>query len=180
MSVTINVNDLTLVHKGSDGIATAAAPDVCKTPSPGGPIPIPYPNIARSSDLVEGSTTVKADGQPIALKDSAFATSTGDEAGTAGGGVVSGVIKGKAKFASYSMDVKVEGRNVGRLSDQMTMNGNAPNTYGPEMQKLIALLGLDAVEILCLIFCWCDANMPSNELFEKKTIYVTPPGGLSL
>ena len=37
-------------------------PDVCKTPSPGGPVPIPYPNIAQSVTLAKGTTTVKADG----------------------------------------------------------------------------------------------------------------------
>jgi hypothetical protein len=28
------------------GSAVLAFPDVCKTPTPGGPVPIPYPNIA--------------------------------------------------------------------------------------------------------------------------------------
>ncbi len=59
---TININGLTLCHKGSDGISTATLPDVCKTPSPGGPVPVPYSNVARSSDLAKGTTTVQADG----------------------------------------------------------------------------------------------------------------------
>jgi len=46
MAVTININGLTLCHKGSNGISVATVPDVCKTPSPGGPVPIPYPDIA--------------------------------------------------------------------------------------------------------------------------------------
>ena len=33
-------------------------PDVCKTPSPSGPTPIPYPNTARSKDLAGGSRKV--------------------------------------------------------------------------------------------------------------------------
>jgi hypothetical protein len=46
MPVTIGVNKLKLSHKAANGIAAATVPDVCKTPSPGGPVPIPYPNIA--------------------------------------------------------------------------------------------------------------------------------------
>ena len=45
----MNVNMMTVVHQGSSGMVTGF-PDVCKTPSPAGPIPIPYPNIAMSSD----------------------------------------------------------------------------------------------------------------------------------
>jgi hypothetical protein len=140
MPATINVNDRTVVHKDSGGIATTF-PDVCKTPTPGGPVPIPYPNIALSRDTADGSTTVKMDGNPIMLKTSNFSTSTGDEAGTAGGGVVSGKIKGKAEFVNYSFDVKVEGKNVPRLGDMMVQNkGSAPNTAPmPEVQPPIVV-----------------------------------------
>ena len=62
-----------------------AFPDVCKTPSPAGPVPIPYPNIASQSTLQNGTTTVKAKGQMIAVKGSQYSSSNGDEAGTAGG-----------------------------------------------------------------------------------------------
>lgn len=164
MSLTVNVNNLSLAHKGSGGVTTASAPDVCKTPTPGGPVPIPYPNIAFSKDLVDGSVTVKADGEPIALKDSAFSTSIGDEPGSVGG-VISGVNKGKAKFSIYSMDVKVESRNVARLSDNMTMNGNAPNTLGPELQPLVETLGYAVVETLCRAFCSCDNGGDGMDIF---------------
>jgi uncharacterized Zn-binding protein involved in type VI secretion len=121
MSVSVVVNSLTLAHKGSNGIAAATAPDVCKTPSPGGPVPIPYPNIAKSSSLDNGTTTVKAEGNMIANKGSDYASSNGDEAGTAGG-VKSSVNMKAAKWILYSMDVKVDGANACRLSDKMTSN----------------------------------------------------------
>ena len=138
MSATINVNKRTVVHKTSKGIATTF-PDVCKTPSPGGPVPIPYPNVAQSSDTANGSKTVKMDNNPIMLKNSNFSTSTGDEGGSAGGGVMSGKIKGKAEFVNYSFDVKVEGKNVPRLADMMIQNkGSAANTVPiPEVQPPI-------------------------------------------
>ena len=69
MAVTIHVNGRSnsLVHKGSNGIAKCTIPDVCKTPSPGGPVPIPYPVIlSMSSDLKKGTKTVKVDGGNMA------------------------------------------------------------------------------------------------------------------
>lgn len=130
MAATINVNNRTVVHKSSNGVSTAF-PDVCKTPSPGGPVPIPYPNIAMSSDTDKGSKSVKMDGNPIMLKGSVFSTSTGDEAGTAGGGVVSSKTKGKAEFVNYSFDVQVEGKNVPRLGDMMVQNKGSPGNTPP-------------------------------------------------
>ena len=124
----------TVVHASSNGVATAF-PDVCKTPSPGGPIPIPYPNIAMSSDTAQGSSTVKADGNPVMIQGSNFSTSTGDEAGSAGG-VVSSLTKGKAEFILYSFDVQFDGKPVARMGDLMVQNkGSAPNTPPfPEVQ----------------------------------------------
>jgi len=156
MSSTIIVNGITAAHKGSDGITPCAPPDVCKTPSPGGPVPVPYVNVAESSKLVDGSVTVTFDAQPVALKDSAFLPSTGDEAGSLGG-VVSGVFKGAAKFSNYSMDTMIEGRNVARLGDPMTMNGNAPNTSGVETQPNLAAEAAAKTE-LCFAFCMCDKS----------------------
>ncbi|MCI0400221.1 MAG: DUF4150 domain-containing protein [Gammaproteobacteria bacterium] len=121
MGVTVAVNNLTVVHAGSGG-TTAAFPDICKTPSPAGPVPIPYPNIAKSSDTAKGAKKVICDGNPVCVKDSNFSMSTGDEAGSAGGGVVSNKIKGKAEFVNFSFDVKFEGKNVPRALDLMLHN----------------------------------------------------------
>jgi uncharacterized Zn-binding protein involved in type VI secretion len=145
MPATVIVNFRTVVHASSNGLVTGF-PDVCKTPSPAGPIPIPYPNIAQSSDTAQGSQTVKVDGNPIMLQGSNFATSTGDEAGSAGGGVVSNTTKGKAEFVLYSFDVKVEGKAVPRMGDLMLLNKlSAPNTPPfPEVQPPgVALPGLE-------------------------------------
>ena len=152
MPVTVGVNNLSVVHKDSGGV-TIAFPDVCKTPSPGGPIPIPYPNIAMSSDTAAGSKSVKIDGNPVCLKDSNFKTSTGDEAGTAGGGVASSKTKGKAEFVNFSMDVKIEGKNVPRALDLMLHNDKntppVPLIQGP----VVALANND--KPVCLI---CDKD----------------------
>jgi hypothetical protein len=113
---------MSVIHKSSNGI-TIAFPDVCLTPAPPSPpIPVPYPNIAMSSDTAKGSKKVKCDGNPICLKDSNFSMSTGDEAGVNNGGVMSGKIKGKAEFINYSFDVKFEGKNVPKAFDMMLHN----------------------------------------------------------
>ena len=82
MPATASVNKLSVVHQASNGV-TIAFPDVCKTPSPAGPIPIPYPNIAQVvATRRQGAKKVKCDGNPICVKDSNFKMSTGDEAGS--------------------------------------------------------------------------------------------------
>lgn len=131
MPATVSVNNLTVVHKGSNG-TTMSFPDVCKTPAPPAPpIPIPYPNIAMSSDAADTASTVKADGNPIMLQSSKYARSSGDEAGSLFG-VVSNKNMGTANPKMFSMDVKADGKNVFRQLDIMTNNGGSdpPNT-GP-------------------------------------------------
>ncbi len=59
-------------HKGS---AVSSFPDVCRTPNPAGPTPIPYPNIGTTSRT---RTTTKT--KSTATK-STYKTSSGDEAG---------------------------------------------------------------------------------------------------
>jgi len=147
MPCTVSVNFLTVVHKASGGVSPAF-PDVCKTPSPAGPIPIPYPNIAMSSDTSEGSSSVKADGNPIMLKSSSFSMSTGDEAGSAQG-VVSNKIKGKACPLLYSFDVKVDGENVFRMTDMMLQNSGSPaNTPpAPEVQAPAPVIDVPEVDL---------------------------------
>ncbi|MCH9687893.1 MAG: DUF4150 domain-containing protein [Deltaproteobacteria bacterium] len=130
MAVTININGLTLAHKGDGGgISVATVPDVCKTPPT--PVPVPYPNISRATDLAKGTTTVKVDGGNMAAnKGSEFSKSSGDEAGTVGG-VKSGTNMAESTWLSYSMDVFLEGQNACRLTDKKLMNhGNTVNMGG--------------------------------------------------
>ena len=149
MGVSVGVNNLSVVHADSSGITTAF-PDVCKTPSPAGPIPIPYPNIAKSSDTADGTTKVKCDGNPACVKDSNFSMSTGDEAGSAGGGVVSNKIKGKAEFVMFSMDVKFEGKSVCRAFDIMLHNDKNTPPF-PVLQGPVVAVAQDKEN--CLV---CD------------------------
>lgn len=121
MGQTTFVNSRGIAHKGSGGMSIAF-PDVCKTPAPpAGPIPIPYPNIAQSSDTSDGPTKVKTDGEMPMVKGAKYSKSSGDEAGSVGG-VVSGVNMKEAEFLMYSFDVKFEGKNVCRMGDPLFHN----------------------------------------------------------
>ena len=112
MPTTVGVNSLSVVHKGSNGITTAF-PDVCKTPTPArARCRSRIPTSPSPRDTAKGTKKVKCDGNPVCVKDSNFSMSTGDEAGSAGGGVASNKIKGKAEFVNFSFDVKFEGKNV--------------------------------------------------------------------
>jgi hypothetical protein len=128
MGSKVNVNSRTVVHAASDGVVTGF-PNVCLTPAGSGPpVPVPYPNVARSSDASDGSCDVFVEGQSVMLASSCFAQSSGDEAGSAGG-VASGCNGGAARFVTSSVDVQLEGQGVARLGDMMLLNCSpAPNT----------------------------------------------------
>lgn len=143
MAVTININNLSLCHKGSNGISTATIPDVCKTPSPGGPVPIPYPNIAMSMDLMKGTTTVKADGGMMCANyGSEFFKSTGDEPGVVGGVASSTFIK-EATWITFSFDVKFQGKAACRLTDKMFHNHQNTVNLGGLLQAFLSLFQSD-------------------------------------
>lgn len=118
---SVFVNSRGNAHKGSNG-QSIAFPDVCKTPiPPAGPVPIPYPNIAMSSDTDKGPKKVKTDKKMPATKGAKYKMSSGDEAGSAQG-VVSSKIKGEAEFMLYSFDVKFQKKNAARMGDSMLHN----------------------------------------------------------
>ena len=145
MPVTVKVNGVanSLVHKGSNGISMATIPDVCKTPSPGGPIPIPYPNISQSVTLAKGTTTVKADGgMMIAIKGSEFSLSNGDNAGVAGG-VKSSTFMKESTWILYSFDVKMDGQNACRLTDKKFQNHENTVDMAGVLQTPVGVLEID-------------------------------------
>lgn len=130
MSGKVYANGRRIIHAGDRQTFVAAAPDVCKTPSPSGPTPVPYPNSARSKDLTGGSRKVTIEGASVAIEGAKLRTSTGDEAGNAGGGVISGKTKGVLTWGSCSLDVRFEGKGVLRFFEPTLHNGNASNSGG--------------------------------------------------
>ncbi len=132
-SVAINAPK-TPVTKGSNTVAVATVPNVCKMPGPPAPfVPTPLPNIGRSAlSPKKFSKKVKIEGHHVGIQGSTFA-SQGDIAskGT-GGGLVSANTHGITKFIGPgSMNVKIEGKRVQLLGDPMLNNcgpsGSPPN-----------------------------------------------------
>lgn len=142
----------TPVTSGSNGIAAATVPNVCKMPGPPAPfVPTPLPNIGRSTLSPKGySTSVKIEGQTVAIKGASFG-SMGDIAskGT-GGGMISCNVEGPTKFiAPGSLTVHIEGKNVHLLSDVMS-NNNGPSGSPPNaatMAGLAQAIGLKGDEL---------------------------------
>jgi len=115
--------------KAGGQFMTPGPTDACKTPTPGGPVPMPYPNIAMLTQANAGtcSSKVKICNQKVATKDTEITMSSGDEAGTAGGGVVSNRFKGPAKITKGSSKVKIEGKPCAHLTVMAGMNGSNAN-----------------------------------------------------
>jgi hypothetical protein len=105
-----------------------AFPDVCKTPAPPAPfVPVPYPNSASCSQA-KGSTCpdkVKFLNKKPIVKTSEISMSSGDEAGTAGGGMISSKIKGPAKYQLGSNKVEAQGKGVAYIGCMVAQNGTA-------------------------------------------------------
>ncbi len=120
--------------------------DVCNTPSPVGPMPMPYPNLAMCNQADPSTCTqkVKIASQPALTKDSQIPMSSGDEAGSAGG-VVSGTIMGPCLFKRFSTKVKLEGSNAVYQLCDTTHNGTSPNAplgmhTSPSQTKVTVLM----------------------------------------
>jgi hypothetical protein len=127
MGHEVYANGRCIASKQASGVAATAFPDVCHSPPKPAKIgiPIPYPNTAYARDTTNGSTTVFIQGQEIMKRDvSYFSTSTGNEPATRNFkmGAITGVIKGRCYFKSWSMNVFVEGLNVCRHMDFTTHN----------------------------------------------------------
>jgi len=77
-----SVKKISSSKKSSEG-AISSFPDVSETPAPSsGPVPVPYPNIAKSSNTSSGTKKVKIEGKEVSTKKSSFSKSTGNEAST--------------------------------------------------------------------------------------------------
>jgi hypothetical protein len=94
---------------------------------------MPYPNIAQSITLTNGTTNVKGDRMMAANKGSKFALSNGDNPGVAGG-VKSSTFMKEATWILYSFDVKLNGKNACRFTDKMFHNSENTVNLAGEIQ----------------------------------------------
>ncbi len=163
----------TPVTEGSNGMAVATIPNVCKMPGPPAPfVPTPLPNIGKSGDSPKDySKQVKFEGKKVAIKGASF-KSMGDMASKAtGGGLISANTHGPTKFIGPgSLNVKVEGKNVHYLGDPM-LNNCGPSGSPANSATLAGVVQAPAVALPVLEFDSAD--------FPKKTANMQkgmPPG----
>ncbi len=119
-----------------------AFPDVCKTPTPGGPVPIPYPNIGQNSQG-KGSKKVKIrNKQTLRKGDTSARMTSGDEAGSAMG-VKSSTTKGKAVNKAGFPKVKVEKKDISHhLTPTEQNKGNIIGMQVAPSQSKVKVIGL--------------------------------------
>ncbi len=116
-----------------NGMAMTTGPtDTCKTPTPGGPVPMPYPNIAMlmTANPSTADSKVLVLGMPVLNAKSEIPLTNGDNPGVVGG-VVSNMVMGACKFKSSSMKVSYNGKAAVHLTCQTGHNGSGnPNAMG--------------------------------------------------
>ena len=117
--------------------------DVCKTPTPGGPVPMPYPNIAMCGQATGQSTKVKISGSWGLTVNSKIPMSSGDEPGTVGG-VVSNRFKGEVQYKKGSSKVQLQGKAAVHVGSMTAHNGSSANMpagaqVDPSQTKVILL-----------------------------------------
>src|SRR5215475_1591350 len=106
----VYANGQEIAGKSGANKSIARFPDVCMSPPspPAGPLPVPYPDTAFSSDLKEGSKSVEIGGKPSALAQESYyqPSALGNEAATRsfGASVITHQITGKTAFQAWSMD----------------------------------------------------------------------------
>jgi hypothetical protein len=110
------------------GAIAFAFPDVCLTPTPGGNVPLPYPNIAQLADASPVADTLTIGGDPALHASSQIDTSSGNEAGSSGG-VKSTTTKGACTFTSFSLTVVYgpDGDGLVRFLDSTDQNRTEAN-----------------------------------------------------
>lgn len=132
--------------KGSFGTAKNTVPNICKMPGPPAPfVPTPLPNIGMSGDSPKDySTTVKIEGNTVAIRGATFG-SFGDIASKAtGGGLISMNTHGPTKFIGPgSLTVQIEGEGVHLLGEPM-LNNCGPSGAPPNAATLSGVDQLSA------------------------------------
>jgi hypothetical protein len=118
----------------------AGFPDVCLTPSPAGPVPVPYPNMGARPMAVSAVYKVLFNAAPAHNMGTNIPLTNGDNAGVATG-VASGMVMGKSQCMTGAFTVLVGGKPATRLSSVTMQNGtNCPGaSVAPSQTKVVLL-----------------------------------------
>jgi len=115
-------------------------PDVCLTPTPAGPIPIPYPNIAMGPMGVPAAYNVLFMCAPAHNMSTTIPMTNGDNPGIALG-VASGLVMGPSRAVTAAFTVLVGGIPATRLTSMNIQNStNCPGVRVVPSQVKVLLL----------------------------------------
>lgn len=128
MPVTVAVNQLSVVHKASSGMSMAF-PDVCKTPAPGGGIPIPYPNVAAPAIAQKQAAAAaqKTGGTTVAT--TSVVPMTGKTSLTAAAGV---------KFEGKAIALQLDGVLSNLHARLRTLPAKDPNQWQQVLEQYVS------------------------------------------
>jgi hypothetical protein len=115
-------------------------PDVCLTPTPAGPVPIPYPNIAAGPMGVPAVYNVLFMCAPAHNMATVIPMTNGDNAGVATG-VASATVMGPSRHLTGAFTCLVGGLPVTRLTSMALQNStNCPGVrVVPSQVKVLVL-----------------------------------------
>lgn len=111
------------------GVMNFAFPDVCKLPTPVGPIPLPLPNIALSFTHVPSQFKIIIGGGIAENLLTCGTISNGDQVGVAMG-LISNLIMGPDMPITCSLKTFHGGIPATRLTSLQMQNGLPPNIVG--------------------------------------------------
>lgn len=115
-------------------------PDVCLTPSPAGPVPVPYPNVALGPTSTPSQVRVFYFYTPAHNLATVTPMSNGDNAGVATG-VASGTVMGPKRHVVPCATVIVGGMPATRLTSVAIQNNtNCPGVRTIPSQVKVILL----------------------------------------
>ncbi|MCH9681512.1 MAG: DUF4150 domain-containing protein [Deltaproteobacteria bacterium] len=118
----------------------SGSPDVCLTPSPAGPIPVPYPNIANGTMGVGAVYHVLFMSSPAHNMGTTIPLTNGDNAGVAAG-VASGTVMGPSKHTTGANSVLIGGMPATRVGSTSLQNStNCPGARVAPSQTKVLLL----------------------------------------
>lgn len=115
----------------SGGAQCNATPDVCKVPTPGGPVPTPFPNLGTTQMADPGGLVQKVlvANMPAMNLMSKVTMTNGDQGGSIGG-IASNRIMGQVQFLQGSTKVMVGGKPALRVGVPTGQNGAPANSVG--------------------------------------------------
>jgi hypothetical protein len=109
-------------------------PDVCLTPTPAGPVPIPYPNIAMGPMAIPNCPTILFMCMPAHNLATTIPMTNGDNTGV-NMGVASGTVMGPSRHVTGAFTVLLNGMPATRMTSVSLQNStNCPG------QALVLLL----------------------------------------